>query len=152
LDDNVSALSTIATIGAAARNEFLAAKTYTAAAAIAGDDADFYFIDELHLAPARPSLPFSRQKKSPVRGFIDTNSATKLGRQHVNPLALLVEAIVPNNPVDLGEQREVPTHTHILPRVDTGSQLSDDNVAGPHGFAAKHFNSASLPLAVAPVA
>ena len=49
-------------------------KADATAPAVAGDDADFYFIDELHLDTSPcSSLPFSSQKKSPERGFLDSN-------------------------------------------------------------------------------
>jgi hypothetical protein len=76
----------------------------------------------------------------------------QLGRRYVNPLSFLVETIVPHDPVDFGEQREVPTHTNVLSWVYTSTQLPHNNIAGPHCFAAENFNSPSLPLAIAPVA
>jgi hypothetical protein len=74
--NDVSTLSTIAAIGAAARNKLFTPETDATAPAVTGDDTDFYFIDELHLAPACSSLRFSSQKKSPERGFLDSNCAT----------------------------------------------------------------------------
>jgi hypothetical protein len=76
----------------------------------------------------------------------------QLGRRYVNPLSFLVETVVPHDSVDLGEQREVPTHTNVLPRVNARANLSNNNIAGPHCFAAEYLNSPSLPLAIASVA
>jgi hypothetical protein len=92
------------------------------------------------------------KKKAPEGAFSIQNCATQLGGRHVNSLSFLVEPVVPNDSVDLGEQRKVPTHADVFSRVNARSQLSDNNVAGPHCFAAKYFNSPSLPLAVASVA
>jgi len=73
--NDVSTLSTIATVGAAARNKLFTPEANATAPAVAGDDTDFDFIDKLHFAPALSSLRFSRQKKSPERGFLDSNCA-----------------------------------------------------------------------------
>ena len=74
--NDVSTPSAIATVGAAARNKLFTPETDATAPAVTGDDTDFYFIDELHLALACSSLRFSSQKKSPERGFLDSNCAT----------------------------------------------------------------------------
>jgi hypothetical protein len=97
-------------------------------------------------------ITFLQPKKSPERGFLDSNCAAQLGRRDVNPLSFLIESVVSDSSVDLGEQRKVTTHANVLSRVNTSTQLPDKNVAGPDCFAAKNFHSASLPLAVAPVA
>jgi hypothetical protein len=102
--------------------------------------------------PARSSLPLSRQKKSPGRGFLFYKRADSLSRLHVHPLSFLVEAIVADDAIDLGKQGKVPAHTDVLPRVYSGAQLSDDNVAGPHVFTAEHFYPASLPLTISTIA
>jgi hypothetical protein len=93
-----------------------------------------------------------RAKKKPRKGLLDSSYATQLGRRHINPLAFLVEAVVTDDSVDLGEQRKVPTHTNVFPRVYTSTQLANNNITGPHCFAAEYFNSSSLPLAVTSVA
>ena len=46
--DDVTAVSAVAAARAAARNEFLAAKTDAAAPAVPGDDANFDFVNEFH--------------------------------------------------------------------------------------------------------
>src|SRR5262245_12956624 len=150
--NDVSALSTIATVRAAARNKLFSPEADAPAPAITGDDTDFDLIDELHFAPRCSSLRFSSQKKAPERGFLDQNCVTRSGRRDVNPLSFLIESVVSDNSVDLGEQRKVPTHANVPSRVDTSTQLPDKNVAGPDCFAAENFHSASLSLAVAAVA
>jgi hypothetical protein len=91
-------------------------------------------------------------KKKAPQGASRFKLRHELGRRYVNPLSFFVETVVPHDSVDLGEQRKVPTHTNVLSRVNACAKLSDNNIAGPHCFAAKHFNSPSLPLAVASVA
>src|SRR5262245_49293724 len=101
--NDVSTLSTIATVGAAARNKLFTPKADATSPAVAGDDTDFDFIDKLHFAPRCSSLRLSSQKKSPKRGFLDQHCVTRLSRRDVNPLSFFIESVVPNNSVDLGE-------------------------------------------------
>jgi hypothetical protein len=89
-------------------------------------------------------------KKKPRKGL--SSYATRLGRRHVNPLPFFVETVVPDDSVDFGEQRKVPTHTNVFPRVYPSTELANNNIAGPNRFAAEHFNPTSLPLAIASVA
>jgi hypothetical protein len=97
-------------------------------------------------------ITFLQPKKKPRKGLSRFELRQALGRRHVNPLSFLVESVVPNNSVDLREQRKVPTHSDILSRVNASPQLPDNNVAGPHRFATEYLDPASLPLAVASVA
>src|SRR5262245_16719552 len=97
-------------------------------------------------------ITFLLSKKKPRKGLSRFEPRRALGRRDVNPLAFLVESVVTNNSVDLGEQRKVPTHADVFSRVNASTQLPNKNVAGPDCFAAKNFHSASLPLAVATVA
>jgi hypothetical protein len=97
-------------------------------------------------------ITFLQAKKKPRKGLSRFELHHALGRRHVNPLAFLVETVVPNDSVDLGEQRKVPTHTNVLPRVNTRAKLSHNDVSGPHSFTAEYLNSPSLPLAVTSVA
>jgi len=95
------------------------------------------------------SLLFSRQKKSPERGFL--RRAKVLSRQDADPLSFLVEPIIEDNAVDLGEQRKVPAHAHVLTRVDAGAELPDNDISRPHGLTAENLYPSSLSLAVSSV-
>jgi hypothetical protein len=90
------------------------------------------------------------KKKAPNGAFAAV--IWTLARQYVDPLPFFVHAVIADNPIDLGEQREVATHTDILSWMNTRAQLADDYVACAHGLAAKYLNAATLPLAVATVA
>src|SRR5262249_43641283 len=93
----------------------------------------------------------SPAKKKPRKGLSRFELRRALGRRDVNALAFLVESVVTNNSVDLGEQRKVPTHADVFSRVNASPQLPDNNVAGPNCFATEYLHPASLPLAVATV-
>src|SRR5262245_66475919 len=67
--NDVSTLSTIAAIGATARNKLFTPKADATAPAVSGDDTDFDFIDELHFTPRCSSLRVSSQKNSPESGL-----------------------------------------------------------------------------------
>ena len=61
---HVPALATVAAVGSAERNEFLAAKAQAAAAPVAGRDPHHRFIDEFHAAlPAKADCPCRKDKK-----------------------------------------------------------------------------------------
>jgi len=90
------------------------------------------------------------KKKAPKGAFLQRENA--LSRQNADPLSFLVEPIIKDDTVDLGEQREVPAHSHVLARVDARAELPDEDIPGAHSFSTKNFYSSSLSLAVAPVA
>src|SRR5262245_49477006 len=96
-------------------------------------------------------ITFRLAKKKPRKGLSRFELRRALGRRDVNSLAFLVESVVTNNSVDLGEQRKVPTHADVFSRVNASPQLPDNNVAGPNCFATESLQPASLPSAVATV-
>src|SRR5262249_33477440 len=66
---HVPPMAAIAAIGAASRNELLPPETHATTPAITGDDADFYFIDELHWTTGVVIITFLRAKKKPRKGL-----------------------------------------------------------------------------------
>lgn len=70
----------------------------------------------------------------------------------MNPLSFLVEAVKLDNAVDLRKKRKIPAHADVFAWVNAGSELADDNVAGPYGFTAEDFDPSPLPAAVTTVA
>src|SRR5438445_4355259 len=64
--DHVPAVAAVSTIRTTARNVFLPPKADAAASPVTRDDADFYFIDELH---QKTIIPLMRAKKKPREGL-----------------------------------------------------------------------------------
>jgi hypothetical protein len=101
----------------------------------------------------RPTIiAFVQAKKKPRKGLFILQTRGALSGLHVNPLSFPVETIVADDAIDLGKQGKVPAHSDVLPRMYSGTQLPDDNVAGAHGFTAEHLYPASLPLTVSSIA
>ena len=69
----------------------------------------------------------------------------------MNPLSFLVEAVKPDNAVDLRKKRKIPSHADVFARVNARSELADDDVAGPYSFATEDFDAPPLPAAVTAV-
>jgi hypothetical protein len=91
------------------------------------------------------------QKKSPFRGFRFNAGDFLLHRQHVYPFARTVEPVEVHHAIGQRKQSKVPAHAHVSARVNAGAELAYNDITGTHGLTAKHFDTASLPLAIAPV-
>jgi hypothetical protein len=66
--DDIAALSPVAAVRASPGNKFLPAKTYTTATTVAGDNANFHFVDKLHGHTAATIIARLWAKKKPRRG------------------------------------------------------------------------------------
>src|SRR5437667_297332 len=73
-------------------------------------------------------------------------------RDDARPAPVLAEPLVEHGAVAEREEREVPPHAHVRPRVHARTALTDEDVAGPHALAGEDLDPAPLPGAVAPVA
>jgi hypothetical protein len=96
------------------------------------------------------SSPAPGQKKSPGMGLL-LWAMSSLSGQYVHPLPFLIQAIVTDNTIDLGKQGEVPSHTDVLARMNPGSQLTNNDVAGANRFPAEYLYPTALSLAVATI-
>lgn len=63
----------------------------------------------------------------------------------MNPLSFLVEAVKLDSAIDLRKKRKIPAHAHVFARVNACSELADEDIAGPYGFAAEDFDAPSFP-------
>ena len=66
--------------------------------------------------------------------------------------AVLAQPAVRHESVDLGEQGVVPAHADVSTRMDPGTQLPHDDVAGLRRLAAEELDPPALTLAVPAVA
>ncbi len=145
---HVTSVATISPVRPASRHEFLSPKAHAAAPPIAGFDLYFDFVDKLH-GIARNDPLFAGKKKAP-RGAFALPERPLLGND-AHPFSLPIEALVLNNPVDFRKQRKVSPHPDISSRVDSGSELSHEDIARPHCLSTEDFDPSPLPLTVAPV-
>ncbi len=150
--DNVPTRASITPIRAASGHEFLAAETDASTPPVAGDHANFDFIDELHEDARAAIIAFLRAKKKPQTGLFLDPFKWSLLRENADPFSLLVEPVIKNYPINFGEKGVVPAHTDVSSRVDASTDLANDDVSGPDRLAAKNLHSAPLPLAVSTVA
>jgi hypothetical protein len=78
--------------------------------------------------------------------FVQLNS-----RINTDPLSILTEFFEGDNTINLGEQCVVSTTPNIGTRMNSGTELPDDDVTGPDRLTAEFLHPAALPAAVAAV-
>src|ERR1044072_663757 len=94
---------------------------------------------------------FRRTKKKPRRGAFVNRCSMLLSWQHGDALALFVHALGAHDPVDQREQSIIAPHPNFFPRMNTGSELTHQNISGPPQFAAQNLHAPALALTVAAV-
>jgi hypothetical protein len=150
--DDIPTRATVTSVGTAARHELLPAKANAAPAAVAGDNPNFDFVNEFHASASAAIITVSAgKKKAPNGAFFKAFRCGSL-RDDVNPFSFSIEPVIKNHAIDLSKQGVVPAHAHILSRVNTGPQLSNDYIAGGDRLPAKDLDAATLPLTVSTVA
>src|ERR1051326_5893054 len=65
--------------------------------------------------------------------------------------AILAEPLVPDDPVDQREQREIAPHADVRSGMDARADLPDEDVPGAHLLAREDLHAAALSLAVTAV-
>jgi len=90
-------------------------------------------------------------KKKPLSGLSSQAGDFLLHRQHVYPFARTVQPVEVHHAIDQRKQSKVPAHAHVSARVNARAELAYNDVTCAHCFTARHFDPASLPLAIAPV-
>src|SRR5690606_10655912 len=181
LQPDVAALAAVAAVGAAERDELLAAEAHATVAAVAGADGDLCFVDEFHWGagmrgmgnegnvsvrepwsrgdrtfpsfPSLPSFPHHKRKAPPKRGPSRCVPARSGGRDDAHRAALL-RALGGelHRAVDQREQGVVAAEADARTRMELGAALADDDVAGLDRLAAVHLHAEVLRVGVAAVA
>ena len=75
-----------------------------------------------------------------------------LSWQHGNSLALFIHVLVAHDPVNQRKQSIITPHSDVFPRMNSGSELTHEDISGAHRFAAENLYATALALTVAAVA
>src|SRR5207247_69043 len=158
-------------VGAAARDEFLAPETDAAVAPVSSDDHDLGLINQ-HVAPAPATAGrflttddaarrMERREPS-VRGLLKAFRRGDAGsgscrlrpggaggrRENADELPHPAAILEPDNPVDEGEQRVVAPQPDVVARLEACPTLADQDGASGDELAAIALDSQSLGVAV----
>ena len=132
-EDHTSSMAAISAVGAAAGNVFLTAKTHSAAAAIASDNLDLGAIDKHGLCGA------SGNWRRSTNGTVADIHATPFTVEKHDTIRQCKEGVV-------------RAHAYVIARMELGSHLTNEDVAGLHRFATKPLHAPPLRVGVATVA
>jgi hypothetical protein len=131
LQDDTATSATITTIGPAAGNVLLAAKTGDAVAAVASHYFDLNTVNKHAVASS------ARHEDGSARYLVN-----------VHPAAF---AVKPDNAIRKGEEGVVISHANIHAWMETGANLPHQNVASTNCLPAKTFHAASLGVGITAV-
>jgi hypothetical protein len=146
LKNYIPAVSPVAAVGAAAGNILFAAKADAAVSSVAPLDEDFCLIDEFDGSNPRRGVcsQTGRTRKS-------GGNACFLGRINADALPFFVQTLEPDNPGDLGKQGAVLAEADILPGMDFGAVLANQDGPGLDQLAPVPLYAETLAGAVPPV-
>jgi len=140
-EPHAAAITAIAAIGAAERDELLAPKPHATIAAIACNDRDFGFIDQFH----------SKKPRS-ERGLMCARSGLRRRDHADGPLALGAFDREIHRAIDQRIERMVTAQAHARTRMELGAALAHDDVAGLDGLPAVDFHAQIFRIGIAAVA
>ena len=141
-------MAAVAAVGAAARDELLAAEAQGAAAAVAGGDVDVDFVDK-HVS--RQSSVGSRSVSVGSRQSA-VAIVSRLEREDADDAAARAVVLELDRAVDLREQRVVLAEADVQAGTEPAAALAHEDRSAGDDVAVEPLDAEALRIAVAPVA